>query len=273
MEVNGIADSYLSEAIEDQTQLDEETLKKCDGGIPNSVSSQPMSASGCFECNICLDFAVDPVVTLCGHLYCWPCIYKWLQVDSTSTQQCPVCKASLSENALVPLYGRGHSRKRSQQSVEIPRRPSSVHHQDQSVPESDSPRLTADEDLYTDIHTVPLRHRHQHYHLHQHHHHYPSQGYPLGLQPSSSPTQGGMTRMMHSAAGGVLGGMAIAVLPRVFRNHQEAASMNYPSPFSSMDANGGGSPRLRRQEIEVEMSLHQIWLFLVLCTVLCLLLF
>ena len=29
-----------------------------------------------FDCNICLETAHDPVVTLCGHLYCWPCLYK-----------------------------------------------------------------------------------------------------------------------------------------------------------------------------------------------------
>jgi E3 ubiquitin-protein ligase RNF5 len=29
-----------------------------------------------FECNICLELAQDPIVTQCGHLYCWPCIYK-----------------------------------------------------------------------------------------------------------------------------------------------------------------------------------------------------
>jgi E3 ubiquitin-protein ligase RNF5 len=30
-----------------------------------------------FECNICLELASEPVVTLCGHLYCWPCLYRW----------------------------------------------------------------------------------------------------------------------------------------------------------------------------------------------------
>ena len=25
----------------------------------------------CFECNICLDTACNPVVTQCGHLFCW----------------------------------------------------------------------------------------------------------------------------------------------------------------------------------------------------------
>ncbi len=28
-----------------------------------------------FECTICMDIAKEPVVTKCGHLFCWPCIY------------------------------------------------------------------------------------------------------------------------------------------------------------------------------------------------------
>lgn len=63
--------------------------------------------SGCFDCSICLDLVVDPVVTLCGHLYCWPCIYKWMQVESISNRQCPVCKAFISRDTIVPLFGRG----------------------------------------------------------------------------------------------------------------------------------------------------------------------
>jgi len=29
-----------------------------------------------FECTICMEIAKEPVVTKCGHLYCWPCIYE-----------------------------------------------------------------------------------------------------------------------------------------------------------------------------------------------------
>ncbi|KAI7747721.1 hypothetical protein M8C21_032988 [Ambrosia artemisiifolia] len=70
------------------------------------------SVSETFECNICLDTVRDPVVTLCGHLYCWPCIYKWIQYQETSSEtfesqnaKCPVCKTEISQQDIVPLYG------------------------------------------------------------------------------------------------------------------------------------------------------------------------
>ncbi|KAK4763984.1 hypothetical protein SAY87_013422 [Trapa incisa] len=56
-----------------------------------------------FDCNICLETVQDPVVTLCGHLYCWPCIYWWLEVRGAAASRaqdpepprCPVCKAKV----------------------------------------------------------------------------------------------------------------------------------------------------------------------------------
>lgn len=59
-----------------------------------------------FECNICLDLAKEPVVTLCGHLFCWPCLYRWMQVQNY-TRACPVCKAGVEVDKVIPIYGRG----------------------------------------------------------------------------------------------------------------------------------------------------------------------
>ncbi|KAK4387574.1 E3 ubiquitin ligase rnf-5 [Sesamum angolense] len=91
-----------------------------------SSSSNNNSDAGNFECNICLDLAQDPIVTLCGHLFCWPCLYKWLHIHSHS-QECPVCKALIEEEKLVPLYGRGKNstdpRSKSIPGMEIPHRP------------------------------------------------------------------------------------------------------------------------------------------------------
>ncbi len=59
-----------------------------------------------FECNICLDVAKDAVISLCGHLFCWPCLHQWLETRP-NRQICPVCKAGISRDKVIPLYGRG----------------------------------------------------------------------------------------------------------------------------------------------------------------------
>uniref|UniRef100_A0A7E4VRK4 RING-type E3 ubiquitin transferase n=1 Tax=Panagrellus redivivus TaxID=6233 RepID=A0A7E4VRK4_PANRE len=60
------------------------------------------------ECNICLDNPKDAVVSMCGHLFCWPCLHRWLETRPT-TQNCPVCKSLLDASKVVPIYGRGSS--------------------------------------------------------------------------------------------------------------------------------------------------------------------
>lgn len=42
---------------------------------PHQSNRQP-SHDNPFECNVCLEPLQDPVCTLCGHLYCWPCLYR-----------------------------------------------------------------------------------------------------------------------------------------------------------------------------------------------------
>jgi len=63
-----------------------------------------------YECNICLDTARDAVVSMCGHLFCWPCLYQWLYATDSNTQShktCPVCKSAISRERTIPIYGRG----------------------------------------------------------------------------------------------------------------------------------------------------------------------
>ncbi|CAN4112324.1 unnamed protein product [Withania somnifera] len=104
------------------------------------------SDSGDFECNICFELAQDPIVTLCGHLYCWPCLYEWLQVHSHS-HECPLCKALIEEHKLVPIYGRGKAssdpRSRSRPGISIPKRP--VGQRPQTAPAVDMDYLRHDE--------------------------------------------------------------------------------------------------------------------------------
>jgi len=66
-------------------------------------------AARVFACNVCFGDAVEPVVTQCGHLYCWKCLYRWAQAPRTAScaPWCPVCNAQLDLSHVVPIYTRG----------------------------------------------------------------------------------------------------------------------------------------------------------------------
>lgn len=71
----------------------------------SSSTSNNDEAEAAFICNVCLEITnKDPVVTQCGHLYCWPCLYRWL---NTNHSTCPVCKASVTKENVIPLFIRG----------------------------------------------------------------------------------------------------------------------------------------------------------------------
>ena len=55
-----------------------------------------------FECNVCLDIAKHTVVTSCGHIFCWPCLYQWLHLHSDH-KECHVCKGNVTE-ANITLF-------------------------------------------------------------------------------------------------------------------------------------------------------------------------
>lgn len=77
-----------------------------------------------FDCNICLDLARNPVVTCCGHLFCWSCLYRWLHVHSDA-KECPVCKGEVTLKNVTPIYGRGSHKREPEEdsSLKIPSRP------------------------------------------------------------------------------------------------------------------------------------------------------
>ncbi|KAK4379629.1 hypothetical protein RND71_001491 [Anisodus tanguticus] len=77
-----------------------------------------------FDCNICLDMAKEPILTCCGHLYCWPCFYQLPYVNST-TKECPVCKGEVADANVTPIYGNGdgESITELESGLKIPPRP------------------------------------------------------------------------------------------------------------------------------------------------------
>ncbi|KAH7352459.1 hypothetical protein KP509_19G046400 [Ceratopteris richardii] len=60
--------------------------------------------SGAFSCFICLAEAPNtPVVTCCGHLFCFVCIKTWILSSQKSPATCPVCKGILKDPSSLIL--------------------------------------------------------------------------------------------------------------------------------------------------------------------------
>ncbi|XP_059663153.1 E3 ubiquitin-protein ligase RMA1H1-like [Cornus florida] len=213
------------------------------------VDESENSQSGGFDCNICLESVQDPVITLCGHLYCWPCIYKWIHFQSVSDEnheqqppQCPVCKAEVSEKTVVPLYGRGRTTNSSedkapQLGIVIPRRPSGFNCGGVQTMSTSSSQ--------------------------------PAQQ-PRGGRRASPPPMldldyTTMTNMSHPTMG-MFGEM---VYKRLFGNSEPALYI-YPNSYHLA---GTTSPRMRRQVMQADKSLSRVCFFLFCCLVLCFLLF
>mmetsp|Transcript_7339 Transcript_7339/g.14823 ORF Transcript_7339/g.14823 Transcript_7339/m.14823 type:complete len:196 (-) Transcript_7339:125-712(-) len=91
----------------------------------NKKSDPHEDPDGAFLCSVCLEPVKDrdPVITQCGHLYCWACLYRWL---NTHHSTCPVCKAGVTESNVIPIFIRGSMEDpRAKPSAEenIPNRP------------------------------------------------------------------------------------------------------------------------------------------------------
>ena len=87
----------------------------------NNNNGSSGSSNSAFECNICLDTARDAVISLCGHLFCWPCLHKWIETKPNN-QTCPVCKSAISRDKVIPIYGRNCTDKKDPRD-KIPPRP------------------------------------------------------------------------------------------------------------------------------------------------------
>ncbi|KAK6154336.1 hypothetical protein DH2020_008584 [Rehmannia glutinosa] len=233
-------------------------------------TSVPENLNGCFDCNICLDSCHEPVVTLCGHLYCWPCIYKWLQIQRSSFEsdeqpKCPVCKAYLSTSSMVPLYGRGRSPSESESKkpklglTNIPPRPPAV-----GVNALQPAPTSISSDLNQQNNPNPLLPENQAFHQQQYFPH------PFGNYTSmTSPTFGSPTT--NSSFSPTINMVGEIVFAGMFGSSDSNLfaypySNSYPFP-------GNGSPRLRRQEIQLDKSLNRVSIFLFCCIALCLILF
>ncbi|KAG2677799.1 hypothetical protein I3760_12G113800 [Carya illinoinensis] len=232
---------------------------------PTSISD---GENGCFDCNICLDSAHEPVVTLCGHLYCWPCIYKWLYVqisadDPEPQQKCPVCKANISQTSLVPLYGRGTSLpdstgKKPNSGLVIPHRPAPCGLN--TLTSATNSNLDSSQQLHPNyFQSQSQSFDHQQYFPHM---------YGGSAADASTFLGGEAMAGLFSPTIGMFGEMVYA---RMFGSSNTSV---YPYRYpGSYPRTGISSTRMRRQEMQLDKSLNRLSIFFFCFIFLCFLLF
>ncbi|KAL2944206.1 E3 ubiquitin-protein ligase RMA1H1 [Bienertia sinuspersici] len=227
---------------------DDATVKQ-DYNSNLSPTTESESSQGSFDCNICFDLAHEPVVTLCGHLYCWACIFKWFHVQTSSSQStqqkaCPVCKSNISQSSLIPLYC--HSPPRAEDG-----RGKSPH---EVIP----PRPTlVNSPSNHQLPSNPFESR------------YPPFRYGNYASISSlnhmSPTMAGIINPTIELLGELVYTRRLGSM--------DASSFAFPLPNSYAAVGNNSNPRMRRQELQVAESLNRLSIFLFACVFLCLLLF
>ncbi|KAL1927186.1 hypothetical protein VTP01DRAFT_5149 [Rhizomucor pusillus] len=114
---NELRRRHVKSVDKDDTNAQSETAASSEPAVNHHSGN-----AGFYECNICFDTATHPVLTLCGHLFCWSCLAQWLHAQSRNPT-CPVCKAGCGRDKVIPVYGRGREEKDPRTDPSIPTRP------------------------------------------------------------------------------------------------------------------------------------------------------
>lgn len=262
-----VFDQYFGEAASQTDFFNEDNSysEKWESGA-GSISDSTSNDSNGFDCNICLDCVQDPVVTLCGHLFCWPCIYKWLHFHNLPNEengehqspQCPVCKTEISQSSLVPLYGRGEAAKPSSKDVGsmIPQRP----HGPLSMVD---PRRSFNATTNRAVRQPSSQFYQGHYPYYHHPQRFNS------IRSSSNSAMLGMDGALRNAFDSRIGVFGEMIYARVFGN-QVTNVYAYPDAYNLAE---NSNPRIRRHLMQSDRQLNRICLFLFCALVFCLLLF
>ncbi|XP_035783510.1 peroxisome biogenesis factor 10-like [Anopheles albimanus] len=78
------------------TQDSATTTAKALGQTDNGDNSLGIPHS---KCALCMDTLQDVSVAQCGHLFCWLCIFSWLD----QRQVCPICRDTIKKSRIVRL--------------------------------------------------------------------------------------------------------------------------------------------------------------------------
>ena len=52
-------------------------------------------------CSLCKDSLKSPIVTKCGHIFCYSCVFNHLKTNKL----CPICHKEINIESLTPVFG------------------------------------------------------------------------------------------------------------------------------------------------------------------------
>lgn len=93
--------AFVKEVIRSK-QVTKDTMQKVDrlrDRFQSTSQQKPSNSEAKPKCILCLEPRHDTCSTLCGHLFCWPCIMDWLD----QKEECPVCREPTKKSNIILL--------------------------------------------------------------------------------------------------------------------------------------------------------------------------
>eukprot|EP00808_Paulinella_micropora_P005151 g54912.t1 len=78
----------------------EATEEKKKPKLPETQSEILQYLKKNLECPVCQDSMRHPASTKCGHIFCYSCAKKWIDINNS----CPSCRATLSSEDMHRIY-------------------------------------------------------------------------------------------------------------------------------------------------------------------------
>lgn len=98
MQLSLVFGAFVRQMLQSQ-QADTEKIKPLRERYAASYSNKIAPKTNAVKCVLCLEERKQTSATLCGHLFCWPCILDWLD----QKEECPVCREHISKSSVVYL--------------------------------------------------------------------------------------------------------------------------------------------------------------------------
>lgn len=90
--------AFLKETIQTK-QVTKSTIQKVNRLRDRVQSMNQEKPTTMAKCILCLENRHDTCATVCGHLFCWPCLMDWLD----QKEECPVCREPIKKSTVVYL--------------------------------------------------------------------------------------------------------------------------------------------------------------------------